>query len=118
MTVGETISGDGQVLAPFVVLPGALHLTGWFNNNIDETATFGVSETGFMNDELTLQWLEHFDARSAVRQVGQYRLLLQDNFGSYCTMEFLDYSEKRKIINYFLPPYTTHFLQPLDVGVF
>ena len=39
---------------------------------MDENATFGVSETGFMNDELALQWLEHFDVRSAVRQVGQY----------------------------------------------
>lgn len=34
------------------------------------------------------------------------------------TYEFIDFCEKNNILLYFLPPHTSHILQPLDVGVF
>jgi hypothetical protein len=45
-------------------------------------------------------------------------LLLFDGFDSHCTQEFLEVLEENKVIAYRLPPHTSHFLQPLDVGCF
>jgi len=44
--------------------------------------------------------------------------LLFDGFDSHCTREFLETLEDNRIIPYRLPPHTSHFLQPLDVGPF
>ena len=50
--------------------------------------------------------------------LGVKRLLLCDGYGSYITYEFINFYEKNNILLYFLPPYTSHILQLLDVGVF
>lgn len=118
VTCGETISGDGSVLPAMVILSGQLHLNGWVNNELDGNTLMAVSDTGYCNDEIALAWLKHFDRFSAARQVGRKRLLLLDNHVSHATAEFLYYARERGIIPYYLPPHTTHFLQPLDVVVF
>jgi len=117
-TVGETISGDGEVLPLLIVLSGQLHLEGWINNELDGDTLMAISDSGYTNDEISLAWLKHFDKFSAKRQTGAWRLLLLDNYGSHATKELLDYSDEHKILLYFLPPHATHFLQPLDVVVF
>ncbi|TKA66365.1 hypothetical protein B0A49_07680, partial [Cryomyces minteri] len=118
VTVGETISGDGEALPPLVVLPGQLHLEGWINNELDDDVLMAVSDSGYTNDEISLAWFEHFDKFSAKRQTGAWRLLLLDGHGPHATKDFLDYGDDHKILLYYLPPHATHFLQPLDVVVF
>ncbi|KAF2194233.1 DDE-domain-containing protein, partial [Zopfia rhizophila CBS 207.26] len=41
-----------------------------------------------------------------------------DGYGSYLTRQFIEYTASHKIQLFALPPHTTHFLQPLDVGCF
>ena len=45
-------------------------------------------------------------------------MLLLDGWKSNLEYNFIKYAKKRKIILFGLPPYTTHFLQPLDVSCF
>lgn len=47
-----------------------------------------------------------------------YRLLLFDGHASHLTGEFIAYALEHKIVLCCLPPHTSHYLQPLDVGVF
>lgn len=47
-----------------------------------------------------------------------YRLLILDGHGSHLTGAFITYALDHKIVILQLPPHTSHFLQPLDVGVF
>jgi hypothetical protein len=116
----ETISGDGTILPLILILPGILHQEDWYTKtDLDDDALVAVSETGYVNDELSLEWLRHFERYSARRQVGVYRLLLLDGYGSHCTMEFITFCDDHKIIPFCLPPHsTTQLLQPLDVVVF
>ena len=119
VTSCEAVSGDGDSLPPMLILPGTLHLEDWYTKtDLDDDFLLAVSETGYSNDELSLEWLHHFDKFSARRQVGVYRLLLLDGHGSHCTKEFIDYCDEKKIIPFCLPPHSTHLLQPLDVVVF
>jgi len=47
-----------------------------------------------------------------------YCLLLFDGYASYLIGEFVAYALEHKIVLCCLPPHTSHYLQPLDVGVF
>ena len=119
VTSCEVISGDGVVLPPMIILPGTLHMEDWTTKtNLEDDVLLAVSDTGYSNDTLCLEWLYHFDKFSARRMVGAYRLLLLDGHGSHCTREFISFCDEKLIIPFCLPPHTTHLLQPLDVVVF
>jgi len=49
---------------------------------------------------------------------GKYRLLLLDNHECHLSLKFQEYCEAEGIIPFALPPHTTHFLQPLNIGCF
>jgi len=119
VTVCETISADGHVLPPMIIIPGIIHQEHWYTETkIPDNYCLSVSEAGYSNDHLTMKWLAHFDLFSRRRQIGAYRLLLLDGYGSHCTREFIEYCDNAKIIPFCLPPHSSHLLQPLDVVVF
>lgn len=117
LTVVEAINAAGCSIQPMVILHGKQHQAAWFKHLHDDTLV-GLSDSGYTNDILTLAWLEHFDELSKKQQVGAFRLLLLDNYGSHCTKEFIDYCDNNNIIPFALPAHSTHILQPLDVVVF
>lgn len=119
VSVCETISADGVVLPPMLIVPGVIHQEPWYvATSIPDDYLIATSDTGYNNDDLTIKWLAHFERFSAKRQVGAHRLLLLDGFGSHCTKQFIDYCDRHKIIVFCLPPHSSHLLQPLDVVVF
>jgi hypothetical protein len=46
------------------------------------------------------------------------RLLLCDNYGSYIIVDFMYECFVNNVQMVYLPPYLSHVLQPLNVGVF
>jgi hypothetical protein len=78
-----------------------------------------LSETGYTNDHIAFQWLQHFNTstKSKVQQ-GQHWLLLFDCHGSHLTYEFIAYCHDNQIIPFCFIPKTTYFIQPLDGQVF
>jgi hypothetical protein len=119
ITAIEVISADGYVLFPFLILKAKLQLEKWYTNtSIPDSYAIGHSETGYNNDELSIDWLKHFDKWSRRRQVGPWGLLLSDGFRSHSTIDFLDYCDENQIVAFTLPPHTSHNLQLLDVAVF
>ncbi len=119
VTVIECVSASKRLLPPMVILPGKNLLEVWVTKtDMPGKLTLATSDTGYANDELSFAWLRHFEHHSKEEQVGEYRLLLLDGFGSHCTLEFVQFCEDHKILPFCLPPHTTHFLQPLDVLLF
>ena len=47
-----------------------------------------------------------------------YRLLIIDGDKSYISFAFQEHCKKSKIITLFMPPHSSHLLQPLDVECF
>jgi len=118
----ETVGGDGSVLPPLVIYKGAGPYMGWYQHikglGCDEWQFF-YSRTGWTNSYLGLEWLKHFDKITAQRnKTSAYCCLIVDGHGSYVTIEFVEYALINNIIVYCLPSYSTHLLQPLDVGLF
>jgi len=69
VTVIEAVSGDGRVLQPMIINKGKAHYIEWSTKlKKKDLATFGVSDKGWSNEALGLQWLkEVFDAETRVR---------------------------------------------------
>ena len=101
-----------------VIVSDTVHQERWYTTGIDDDTLLAVSDTGYTNDMLSLEWLKHFERFSAQRQHGLYRLLLLDGYGSHCTREFLDFCDNHGIIPFCPPPHTAHILQLLDGVVF
>lgn len=114
----ECISAAGGVIPPFVILQGKHILAKWYELELDPDTAITVSESGYTNDELTLQWIKHFEYHTRSKRRGRWRLLLCDGFESHHTIEFLQYCENHDIKVLCFPSHSTHYLQPLDVGVF
>ncbi len=87
-------------------------------NDLDEDILLATSQTGYSNDELALQYLEHFEIHSQKSQIGVWRLLILDGYGSHLNYKFYKYAQKHYIELFRLPPHSTHLTQPLDVGCF
>jgi len=89
----------------------------WYRKtSISDDLLVSTSSTAYMNDEIALHWVKHFDKYSTRCQTGEYRILLFDGHEAHKTHEFLSYCVK--IIPFFLRPHTSHICQPLDVSVF
>ena len=100
-----------------LILPGKNHLEKWYDD-LGDNVLVGVSDSGYTNDELSYQYIQHFHRQSKKTQVGAHRILLCDGYGSHITREVLEFCEKKLIHMFCLPPHTSHILQPLDVVLF
>ncbi|KAF2178670.1 DDE-domain-containing protein [Zopfia rhizophila CBS 207.26] len=119
LTSVEAISASGVVIPPLLILKAKQHLFQWYNHTfIPNDYILGVSGSGYNNDELTLDWIQHFDEHSAKTQVGAWRLLIFDGFGGHMTKQFLQYCDEHLIYPFPLPSHTSHLLQPLDLSAF
>ena len=47
---------------------------------------------------------------------GRYRLLILDGHSSHATASFDQFCTERRIIPLYMPPYSSHLLQPLDIS--
>ena len=77
-----------------------------------------MSDSGYSNDEISLEWLEHFDKHTRKKQKGAWRMLIMDGAESHIYSEFVRVCYSKNILSFHLPPHTTHLLQPLDVVCF
>ncbi|KYN12413.1 hypothetical protein ALC57_15418 [Trachymyrmex cornetzi] len=76
-----------------------------------------VSDSGFINSELFINWLKDFTKYMKPSQ-DRPILLILDNYISHCSLSAVDYCQKNGITLLSLPPHSSHKLQPLDVAFF
>ena len=94
-------------------------MSNWCNiKELEGDTIIAVTDSGYSNAELSLQWLQHFQRHIQKARKGKYVLLIMDNHGSHHSMEFIQYCWDHDIIPFGLPANLTHLLQPLDVVVF
>jgi len=72
-----------------------------------------VSESGYMNSDLFMKWLQHFK-NNVFPTAENPVLLILDNHKSHCTLAGIEFCRENNIILLGLPPHCSHKLQPLD----
>ena len=60
LTIIETVSARGEVIALFLILKGKILLEKYFNNNLNTKIVFATSFTRYINDALSLKYIKHF----------------------------------------------------------
>ena len=113
----ECCSADGRVIDPMLIIKASTILEHWVID-LPPKYLLHKSNSGYSNDQTSLDWIKHFDKMTRDQTKGVWRLLFLDGYGSHYTKEFCEYAESKKIQLIGLPPHTTHLLQPLDVGCF
>lgn len=99
-------------------LLGKKHQSQWYSA-IPKEYRISMSDNGWTNDDLGFEWLqEMFEKHTASQTAGQYRLLLLDGHCSHATASFDHFCTARKIIPLYMPPHSSHLLQPLDISCF
>ena len=127
-SVLDTINAAGSVIPPFIVWAGKTHRQGYYNQDDDRDATFAVSESGYMDDELGMLYIsQHFephtrravnDSDTAANSAIRPRILIVDGHSSHVCWPVVQFALDHNIHLIQLPSKSTHILQPLDVGCF
>jgi hypothetical protein len=118
VTAIEAVNATGWALPPQIILAAKKHQSTWYKM-IPKDYKLSVSDTGWTNDELGLVWLqEMFEPYTALRTVGRYRLIILDGHSSHATAGFDKFCTEKCIIPLYMPPHSSHLLQPLDVSCF
>ena len=117
----ECISPPGKALHPLVIFKGKSVQQQWFPMGLEPYRgwKFTATENGWTSDDTALEWLQKvFIPQTAPRDLKEPRLLILDGHGSHETLEFMWECYSNNIHLLFLPPHTSHVLQPLDLSVF
>ena len=118
ITIIETVSASGKVIPPVLILEGKKHMESWYHDNLDGDERILLSESGYSNDQLALEWLQHFILHTRSSRDSSPKVLLLDSHASHRTPEFTMLATDHNIHPYAFPSHLTHVLQPLDVGIF
>jgi hypothetical protein len=119
ITVIQAINAEGQSIAPFIIGAGQYHLANWYREcDLPGDWVIALSQNGWTNNQLGLEWLKHFNQSTREQSVGAYRLLILDGHESHHSADFERYCKENKIITLCMPAHASHLLQPLDVGCF
>lgn len=77
-----------------------------------------ISDTGYINTDLFVQWLQHFINHVKCSKENKVLLLLDGHTTHSKNLEALLLARENGIVLLQLPGHTTHRLQPLDVSFF
>ncbi|KAJ5099990.1 hypothetical protein N7532_006991 [Penicillium argentinense] len=114
VSVIECACADGTMVEPpYIIFPGARHMESWYEGNVPNYPV-NVSETGYSNGEIALDWIKLFDKQTYAKAAGKQRLLLFDGHPSHITVEFLQYCQDNNIIAWNFMSNLTQLCQPLD----
>ena len=76
LTLLEAISAAGDAAPAMLILLGVVIAKGEFDNDIDDNVLFGrnlETSSGYSNDQLAINWLEHFERATRPRIKTRHR---------------------------------------------
>jgi hypothetical protein len=82
VTAIEAIGARGPAIPPLIIFECKLHQATWYQNGIPTTWRIAVSDNGWTNNELGLEWIQHFHGYTK-KCKGKWRLLIFDGHGSH-----------------------------------
>jgi hypothetical protein len=114
ITALECIAADGWIMKPLFIFKGKKFMESWYNKELPDSYT-AVSEKGYINDIIAVEWLQRFHEETKDRtKKEEKRVLIFNRHTSHKTVEFLQLCEIYEILSFCFRPYTTHICQPLD----
>lgn len=111
-TVLLATNAAGDYIPPLIVYKGKRKMP-QLERDLPPGSMVRLSDSGYINKELFLEWIEHFCQNRKERD-GK-TLLVLDGHGSHTQcMAALKYASVRGVEIISMPAHTSHYLQPLD----
>ena len=111
VTVIAAINAAGWSVPPFLIFAGKYHLSAWYEEaEIPRDWAIAVSDNGWTNNELGVEWLKHFHAHTKACTIGARRLLILNGHESYHSLEFQELCKEHNIYTLCMPPHSSHLL--------
>jgi len=105
-------SASGIYVPPILVFPRKRMKEEYLNGAPPETLGF-LSDSGYINSDLFLKWLEHFKHHVKPSEDSPVLLIL-DNHTSHININTITYCRTNFIHLVSIPPHSSHRTQPLD----
>jgi hypothetical protein len=118
ITIIKAVSASGKVTPPVLIIPGKMHMESWYHESLSSTERILLSDSSYTNDQLAMEWLQHFIFHTSSSRDSDLKVLLLDSHTSHCTPEFTLLARDNNVHIYAFPSHLTHILQPLDVRIF
>jgi hypothetical protein len=112
ITAIECIAADGWQMDPFFIFKsGGVFMESWFfgSEDLPQNTLVSTSETGWINDELALVWLDSFHKATIDRtKKGEKRYLIFDGHGPWLTSYPRIFAKMRRSRHYTLWVFTSY----------
>ena len=117
------ISLSGTLLKPLLVLKRKTIDTELIENGYEDKAIYSYSESGYINGELFTRWLceallPYIQVQRQLLSTQSRAILIVDGCSVHLNNSIQQLAENHNINLVFLPPHSSHLLQPLDLGIF
>lgn len=116
ITLVCAMSATGNFVPPAFIFPRK-RMKGHLLNNAPEGSVGMVSDSGFINSDLLIEYLHHFKDHVQPTKDNPILLVL-DNRSSHISLAAVDFCRDNGIHMITLPPHSSHKMQPLDRGFF
>ncbi|KAJ8110064.1 hypothetical protein OPT61_g6991 [Boeremia exigua] len=90
ITTQLVVTGSERRGRPKTIQPGDREWATYEEAEIPRNWAIAVSDNGWTNNKLGVEWLKHFHAHTKARTVGACRLLILDGHKSYYSLKFQD----------------------------
>lgn len=118
VSVIEAVTPTGNLPPPAVIFKGKDLQTSWFRPEDTPSWQYTTSENGWTSNAIGIPWLHDIYLPVTSPPHGKRRLLLVDGHGSHATTEFMWECWVNNVYIFYLPPHSSHILQPLDLTCF
>ncbi len=115
-TILTCCDAAGNYLPHQIIYKGKYLMQDWCKGGA-KNVYYNTSESGWMEAEQFIEWFKTVFLSHANKLEGT-KLLFLDGHASHISLELKKLAIANNIILWRLPAHTSHFLQPLDVGVF
>ena len=65
MTIMESVNAVGDVINPLLIISGSQYLSRYFID-LSDRYCIALSDTGYANDEICLDWIKHWEKESRI----------------------------------------------------
>ena len=125
VSIVSTISLNGTSLKPLLIIPRKRYINELSILDVYDDMDYIYSESGYMNEECMLHYINEilspyiFTQRLHIGSKFSPCILIMDNLKCHNTLEVSNtFSNIKDFQIIFLPPHSSHFLQPLDLSFF
>ena len=110
------INAAGSVVPPMLIFPRK-NVREHFTKGDPPGCIGGTNSSGWVNEDLFLDYLNHFIRHTRCSKENKVLLIL-DNHEAHISLAAIDLAKENGVVLLTMPPHTSHRLQPLDVCCF